>query len=160
MCKTGELISSLQTIQIPVQKYWICRRFLFIKSLVGIDSQIFSQLLGYVQRSHDNITLFRGRGSPRWPGDAAISDWDAVMGRQNWSTPRAHNIISLLTGATNIKCRWLLWSKDTTNFKLWITTKLEICIRCDHNYCSGLQIHLPAGYPLSVIAEVAATHWV
>ena len=67
-----------------------------------------------VQRSHDNITLFRGRGSPRWPGDAAISDWDAVMGRQNWSTPRAHNIISLLTGATNIKCRWLLWSKDTT----------------------------------------------
>ena len=67
-----------------------------------------------MQRSHDNITLFRGRGSPRWPGDAAISDWDAVMGRQNWSTPRAHNIISLLTGATNIKCRWLLWSKDTT----------------------------------------------
>ena len=49
MCKTGELISSLQTIQIPVQKYWICRRFLFIKSLVGIVSQIFSQLLGYVQ---------------------------------------------------------------------------------------------------------------
>ena len=48
MCKTGELISSLQTIQIPVQKSWICRRFLFIKSLVGIDSQIFSQLLGYV----------------------------------------------------------------------------------------------------------------
>ena len=48
MCKTGELISSLQTIQIPVQKSWICRRFLFIKSLVGIDSHIDSQLLGYV----------------------------------------------------------------------------------------------------------------
>ena len=48
MCKTGELISSLQTIQIPVQKSWICRRFLFIKSLVDIDSHIDSQLLGYV----------------------------------------------------------------------------------------------------------------
>ena len=49
MCKTGELISSLQTIQIPVQKSWICRRFLFIKSLVDIDSHIDSQLLGYVR---------------------------------------------------------------------------------------------------------------
>ena len=57
MCKTGELISSLQTIQIPVQKSWICRRFLFIKSLVGIDSQIFSQLLGYVPESSILSTL-------------------------------------------------------------------------------------------------------
>ena len=48
MCKTGELISSLQNIQIPIQKSWICRRFLFIKSLVDIDSHIDSQLLGYV----------------------------------------------------------------------------------------------------------------
>ena len=55
MCKTGELISSLQTIQIPVQKSWICRRFLFIKSLVGIDSHIDSQLLGYVHISFFDI---------------------------------------------------------------------------------------------------------
>ena len=44
----GELMSSLQTIQIPVQKSWICRRFLFIKSLVEIDVSLDSQLLGYV----------------------------------------------------------------------------------------------------------------
>ena len=50
MCKTGELISSLQTIQIPVQKSWICRRFLFQKSCVKYEIHLDKQLLGDVRR--------------------------------------------------------------------------------------------------------------
>ena len=57
MCKTGELISSLQTIQIPVQKSWTCCRLYLWKYFVKINVNLDNQLLGVMQ-DRDRYTIY------------------------------------------------------------------------------------------------------